>query len=450
MGDDGEPRYAMLETVREFGLEELATHGEGEANRHRHAAYFLVLAARVTPEMPGAAGVPPLAMLEAEHPNLREALSWLLQGGDDEGFLRLASAIWQLWYQHGHYGEGRRWMEQAVARADAAPAALRAEVLYKTGLLAHYQGDDERAVPLLDASLALAKAAGGTWVSAYGLLMLGIVAEDQGRYADAAPLLEEAASVAARMNMLSCMALARAHLAVVAYGEGRFARAAELGEEALRLAQSLGDTWAANTARWFLGLTACALGDHPRAATSLTDTLAIDEAEGNRASLADDYASFAVLAVATGQVEAAARLLGAAAALHQAIGAAVGFPERATYERARETARKALGEERFAAAWAVGRTLAPEDAVALAGEVAAAAMTSSSAPALPSVEAYGLTRREREVLRLVAAGQSNAQIAAALFISVPTVKRHLTNILAKLDLPSRSALTAYAHTHGLV
>jgi DNA-binding NarL/FixJ family response regulator len=121
------------------------------------------------------------------------------------------------------------------------------------------------------------------------------------------------------------------------------------------------------------------------------------------------------------------------------------------YERAASAAREVLGDETFTARWAAGRSLSLDEATALTREVAAAAMVSEPPASSPDpMTRYGLTSRELEVLRLVAEGRSNREIADALFISVPTVKSHLTNILGKLDLPSRSAATAYAHTHGLL
>jgi ATP/maltotriose-dependent transcriptional regulator MalT len=311
-------------------------------------------------------------------------------------------------------------------------------------MLANYQGDEERAIALLESGLALSRELGGTWVTPFGLLMLGTVAEDQGRYAQAAPLLEEARTVAEQLGHQSAIAYALGHLAIVAYGQGDLARAATAGAEALRLARSREDTWAAGVALRCLGLTACERGDFAAAAAHLIDALAIDLAQGNRDSIAHLYASFAVLAAGREQRDEASRLLGAAEALREVIGAALPLPERATFERAAVAARSALGDDAFAAAWAAGRALSQEEAVAITHAVAAAATIPGPAAR------HGLTSRELEVLRLVAFGHSNREIAKVLFISIPTVKRHLTNILGKLDLPSRSAATAYAHTHSLV
>jgi DNA-binding CsgD family transcriptional regulator len=157
--------------------------------------------------------------------------------------------------------------------------------------------------------------------------------------------------------------------------------------------------------------------------------------------------------LAAGQPEPAARLLGAAAALRARLDAPLPRLDRPLEEQWVAASRAALGEPAFEAAWAAGAALPLEAAVAEADALLAALAALAAAPdptgAAPAAVPGGLTPRELEVLRLVAAGRSNAEIAAALSISVPTVKRHVSTILAKLGQPSRPAAVAYAHTHGL-
>jgi DNA-binding CsgD family transcriptional regulator len=158
----------------------------------------------------------------------------------------------------------------------------------------------------------------------------------------------------------------------------------------------------------------------------------------------------AEIAVACGEHERAARLLGAAEAARerQGITRVPGLLPR--YEQNVLATKAALGEAAFATAWAEGLRLSPEDARAEAAQVAREAPDPARADVTTTAASHGLTPRELDVLRLVALGHSNREVAEALFISVPTVKRHLTNVLGKLGLPSRSAATAYSHTHGLV
>ena len=451
-GVDGEPRFTMLETIREFALEQLAVHGEETATRKRHAAYYLALAEQAAPDPPGGRMLEQwLWVLEAEHPNLRAVLTWLAEQGEPETCLRLACFLGQFWFHHMHLSEGRRWVEQALAQADAASADLRAEALWRAGLLANYQGDEERAISLLEGGLALSRELGDTWVTPLGLLMLGIVAEDQGRYAQAAPLLEEARTVAEQLGHQFVTPYALGHLAVVAYGQGDWSRALALGEEALHLAHAREDSWAAGVALRCLALTASERGDFMGAASHLIETLAVDLAQGYRESIMKDYAYFAVLAAGRGQMNEACQLFGASEALLEAFGGALALPESATYARAASAARTVLGDDAFAAVWAAGRALSLEEAATVARAVAAAAMMPNPTTSPPDVATrHGLTPREFEVLRLVAAGRSNAQIAHTLSISPRTVTTHLTKIFTKLRVSSRTGAVAAARRRNLV
>jgi non-specific serine/threonine protein kinase len=441
-------RCQILETIREYGLEQLALRGEEETARDRHAAYYLALAQRVEADPPGPAGIQWLGLLAAEHPNLRAALSWLLARGEAEACLRLASAVWQFWYAHGHLNEGRQWLEQALARADEAPADLRAKALVKAGALAHYQGDNAQAVLLLEAGLALSRDMGDSWVTPDALLLRGIMAEDQGRYVEAAALLEDAYTVAAQMDYHTCMATVLGHLAVVAYGQGDLPRALTIAEEALHLARAREDTFSAGIALHSLGLTACAQGDHARAATCLSELHTVDVLQGNREG--NNFASFAVLAAGLGEIETAARLFGAGEALREVVGAALALPERATYEQVIATARTGLGDDAFAAAWTVGRALSLDEATTLTREVADAAMRLQSSARPRDAGAHrGLTSREQEVLGLVAEGLSDRQIADTLSISPKTAGNHVSSILAKLGVTTRAAAATHAVRHGL-
>jgi len=197
----------------------------------------------------------------------------------------------------------------------------------------------------------------------------------------------------------------------------------------------------------FVGLLALDQKDRAAAGTHFVSALRLNASTPGTPEL-EAMVYVAVLGAASGQTEAAAQLLGAAAAASDAAGLGRWPILRRWEDTATVAARKALGEDRFVAAWTAGRALsaveAREEALALAEAIAAA--TTPPATADP----FGLTLREIEVLRLVATGQSNRQIADALSISVLTVKRHLSTILGKLGLPSRAAATAYAHTHGLV
>jgi DNA-binding CsgD family transcriptional regulator len=306
-------------------------------------------------------------------------------------------------------------------------------------------------VALLKEGLALSREVGGTWATPYVLMTLGLITVDQGHYSEAVPLLEEALPIFEEMGYRSGAALTLGHLAVAAYGRGNTAHAAAVGQEALQLACSLEDSWAAGLARWFLGLTACEHGAYAEAARHFTEMLVVDLSEGNQDSLAHDFASFGVLAAKIRLMGPAVCLLGAATTLREAFGGALALPERATYEQAMNTARAALGADAFTAAWAAGRAVSRDEAIMLTREVATAAMRHEpAATPLDRSAHHGLTSRELEVLRLLVAGHSNAQIADILFISPRTISTHLTSTFNKLGVSSRTEAIAAAHHLHLV
>jgi len=448
-GPTGEPRYLMLETVREFGLERLEASGEAEAARRRHAEWYTRLAERASAAMRRNVDSERWPVrLQAEHGNLRAALAWLSRAGTAEAFLRLAAALWPFWYRRGYLGEGRRWLTEALA-GEEIPAAARAEALTGAGLLAHYQGDEAGAIPLLEESLELHRTLADPWGTAFSLMMLGIVAEDQGAYERAVLLLAEALTLYARAGEQTNVAQVQCHLAVVALGQGRLERAAALCEQALAAARTLQTTFVAGFALVYLGLIACQRGDYRRAAAAFRENFALEQTPLGREGLPVDLASVAVYAAGSGHMAAGARLFGAAERQAQILGMPFNLPERGLFERARQTARSTLGEAAFLAAWTEGQAMTPERAL----EEAAALVATDGGAATEAVDpapSHGLTPRELDVLRLLVEGRSDREIAAALSISHRTVMRHVTGILAKLGVENRTAATSLALRRGLV
>jgi DNA-binding CsgD family transcriptional regulator len=241
-------------------------------------------------------------------------------------------------------------------------------------------------------------------------------------------------------------------LGIEEHNQGHYARASVLYEEGQAIWRDLGCTWELVCVTTNLGVTAQAQGNIAGAAAHYCESLLLLQDIGETWMMEELLALVAALAAETGDRERAARLIGATDRLLEVIGFALAPFIQVIYERARTRLRRELGEEAFAAARGMGERLTRAQALIEAHDVASvlAGTTVPDDPAQAARSRSDLTPRELDVLRLVAAGHSNAQIAAALFISVPTVKRHLTTILGKLGLPSRSAATAYAHTHGLV
>src|ERR687885_1938696 len=192
---DGESRFVMLELIREYALERLEASGEADALRRQHATVALALAEAAEPELRGPRQGMWLQRLEAEHENLAAALQWALQAQQGAMAMRLAGALWQFWYLHGHPVEGRRWLEDVLAGCSLgeSPAATaeRAKARAGAAALARYQGDYGRAQALHEASLVLYRELGGQQGIAGQLHGLGSVALDQGDAARALPLFSE-------------------------------------------------------------------------------------------------------------------------------------------------------------------------------------------------------------------------------------------------------------------
>jgi excisionase family DNA binding protein len=452
-GPGGEPRYAMLETIREYGLERLAASGEETQTRQRHAEYYDAVVAAVTPTPRWPPTAERVRLLDAERDNLRATLAWLDRVGEIERYLRLATRLFPLWTPLGNIGEGRRVLEQGLTHGTAIPVDLRALALGHAGTLAGLQGDGERALRLLGEALPLARAVATPTLdnrmdAAMMLRQLGRVLVHLGRYAEAEPYLEQSLAGFRDLGNAANAAFALVTLGLVAYGHGDLMRANKHLEAAIALLRTTGNPHP--SALQFLGLVACARGDTAGAVAAFAEASAQGEAAGEPAGSPVRTAGVAVLAIECGFPEAAARLFGAAAVRAIELGEPFLLPARATYERATAAARAALGEDRFATAWAAGQALTPEaaDEEARAFLAALESARASTAPA-DEVAEHDLTPRELEVLRLVAVGLSNRAIGDRLSISERTVERHVLHILTKLDVGSRTAAAAYAHAHGL-
>jgi non-specific serine/threonine protein kinase len=429
--------------VREFGLEQLEASGEADAVRARHAAFFAALAdeARASMLMNQAAG---LERLRAEDGNLLGALTWLERSADPAPFVGLAAALLDYWFVQSRYGEGRRWLERASALSERTSVALRARAHTAAGLMAIFQGDYAGAEEHYATAVSLWARGDDSAGMAMALGGYGLLAYRQGAYAAARERIERAlaltqsadpADAAGRVNHIEQVLM----LGDVAAAAGDLTDAAARYEEAAALARTDDFDWYLSDTLPGLGNVTLLRGDVDRAETLYREALLIAERFGDTVRLAGALGGLAAVAAARGQAVLAARRIGAAEARYEIAGVAPFRRDARVSEGASAAARHALGEDAYRAARELGRMEALESIVA--------DLDAASVPAPAS--RHGLTPRETEVVRLIAAGMSNAEIADALFLSVPTVKRHLTNILGKLELPSRSALNTWAHERML-
>jgi predicted ATPase len=434
-GPDGEPRFMLLETIREYALDRLAADGGLEDTRRRHAAYYVALAHSAAPQLRGAGQERWLLRLHADYHNLRAALEWLVDHDPATG-LRCAADLCQFWHMRSLLGEGRDWLARLLARCkgDACRAA-RAQALCAAGFLAYQQGDHpqaeqlsaesltlhralgdrqgaaaalmnlgsvafcradyaraiaiydealalcrtlgdlggvahalrslaliakdqgdfDRATLLLEESLAIYRQTGDTYGVARGLFNLSTVVYWQGDYPRSGALAEQSAAICRELGDQMVLAYALDGIGMAAYKQGDLARAAQHLEESLRLLRALDEKSGMALALHELGVIARAQGDQARAAALLRDGLGLAWNIGDRRR-----AAFCLEGLAAGRAcrpLQAARLMGAAAALRDTLGAPLPPAERADYERILAAVRSDAGPAAFEQAWQAGWTL---------------------------------------------------------------------------------------------
>jgi len=491
----GEPRFVMLETIREDGLDRLEASGGAAEVRRRHAEYYLGLMAAAEPRFLVAdrpERVDPFEGLEGELDNLRAALAWsqeeARQGRADGAgrALETAFTLVEVWNRQGHVSEASRWLEWMLAASAEAPTRTRVKVLNGAGWLAWVRGEYGRASALHEAAVVASRALADERLLAWSLGYLGTVARHRGAVEQAAAALEESLAlyrrlgegrgVARALRSLSllaqdrgddrAMALAEesvalfradlverdrdfAHglytLGLVAWLRGEYRRAAAVCEESLAIFRELGAPRGIAIASCMLGLVARREDDPRRAATLLTDGLIHAWKVGLREWIGVGLNYLAGIACDQRDYRRAARLLAATEALWAELGAAPWPTSRADHDRAISAARSALGAGAFAAAYEQGQAMTLEEAVEDALSLAEAIPAATPARESPADrELRRLTRREREVAALVAQGLTDAQLAEALVIGRRTAEKHVAHCLGKLGLATRAGLAAWA------
>jgi tetratricopeptide (TPR) repeat protein len=485
---DGESRFGMLATVREFALEQLIAHGEEATTRAAHAAYLLERVDRAQPELWAAAGPALLDRLAIEHDNLRAALSWAVTH-EPETALRLTAGLWRFWHKTNHWTEGRAWLERALAAGADQISLTRANALAGAGAIATEQGDFEPAGRFLQESLDLADQLGDALAAARALRGLGILASNRGDLEPAAALFERAlarfraipdqAGIARCLNDLGLVAdrrgdkeqaiayeeealpIVRAsgdqwfagvilgNLGSAYYERGDYERGQALTEEALAVSRLVGDTFGEAVNSYNLGNCVMQLGDPAGAIARYRQALALTRQLGEKQLATRILDRLAIALLAAGQPRPAVHLFGAAAALREASGDQLFVDEQRPIDTGHGAARDELGAVAFAEAWATGRSLSLEQATALAARIEIAPPAPAKTIARSPVSA-GLTPREIEVLRLLVEGRTDKEIAAELDLSRRAASRHVATILGKLGAPSRTAAATLALRDRLV
>jgi non-specific serine/threonine protein kinase len=405
---DQEPRYRLLETIRQYVLEKLSESGEGEPIRNQHLGYFLKLAERAEQEMQGAEQKAWFDRLEVEHDNFRAALRWSLESGGAraEAGLRVAGSLWWFWDIRGYKGEGIDWLERTLTlSASQAPADLvtRAKALCELGVLKFdparleeglalartlgpagresmalafwslgacvgFQADYVQAKSLEEEGLKLFRELGIPWGICDTLTFLGRVNIQMGDYQQAAVLLEESLRLARQTRNGNEIGFALWHLGLVSMARGDYEQATPLLEESLAQYKEIKNYSGITYLLGDLGIAAIRKGDTQQATSCYKEALTMYWELGYERDTAVGLEQLAHAAVVCKQPERAARLLGAAEALRESSGEALYPYQRPEYESCLEALRPQLDEATLAALWAAGRAMTVKQAVAYALE----------------------------------------------------------------------------------
>jgi predicted ATPase/DNA-binding SARP family transcriptional activator len=275
-------RYRLLETLREYALEQFATADELKQLQRRHAEYYLAFAERAEPELTRAEQYEWLNRIETEHHNLRAALDYWVATADGEMALRLAAALHTFWETRGYVSEGREWLRKVLTHQASATIATQAWALNAAGFLAFRQSDFAAARPMLEAALALFEQAGESMGVAKALQNLAIVEMRQGDHSAAQQHMEQSLYLCQALNYNSGIARAFNFLGNLAWDRGQITIAREHYLESLRLNQIIGDQAHIASGYFNIGNTARQLGDFASARTNYAACLTISRALGHK------------------------------------------------------------------------------------------------------------------------------------------------------------------------
>jgi non-specific serine/threonine protein kinase len=400
---DGEPRFKMLETIREFALERLNENGGLEDARNRHLLCFVQMAETTEPELTRSSQGIWLERLSEENDNIRAALAWSFESKQVELGLRLAGALVRFWSVRGLMTEGRRWLTEALAASAGVEPGVLGKAYFAAGFAALGQGDYPEARPFFDEALALARQSGEAKLEAQALQQIGWLVMTAGQHDEARELAGQALELAhgigdklvqsGALNILaevaaeggdadqanelyeqslalrrelgdkrlianSVLTLGRAELT-----RGDTARAASLLEEGRGLARELGDTWSQSLAVVNLGRLSLINGDQAEAAKLFADGLTLAKGRGDKRVAAECLQGVGAVAAVRGDNVEAAQLFASAEALLDAIGASPAAVEVSISEQYVPPVKAALGDQPFQSEWATGRDLSWDDAI---------------------------------------------------------------------------------------
>jgi non-specific serine/threonine protein kinase len=450
------PRFEMLETIREFGLEQLAAAGESWAVRHAHAAWFLAESEAAGLGLWGKERRKWAPVLEADISNIRGALGWLAMQDDaaNQLSLRLAEALWPYWHMYGHATEGSNWLERALLREGGTPLA-RAQALVVLGMLSWVQGDDRRATEALSEALPILRSAGVEIALARCLFCQSLVAWRRNDHGRMVALAQEARSLFQTANDQTGAGFCLSILGIVARGAGDYLTAVSLLNQAESSFAVADFRWGIATARYYAGEAALERGDAECGTELINDALTLYQEWGDPWGMGACVVALGALAQSHGQLARAAGLFGGGFALCDSAGAFLPPTELIRYQRIADGVRDSLGQfayDREAAAghempldalvtFALGTSLKPSESTHDRETQTRSGMNGGSALFTP---------RQVEVICLLAAGHPVKEIAVRWHCGVTNIYGHIHKACGRAEVTTVAELIAFAVRRGIV
>ncbi|HEX8683161.1 MAG TPA: tetratricopeptide repeat protein, partial [Ardenticatenaceae bacterium] len=365
-GSDGETRFLMLQTIREYALEKLEESGESTLLHQSYALFFLKLVEEAEPKVASGERVRWLKRLEAEYDNLRGALEWSLTETDaPELALHLSRLLFWYWYFRGRFEEGRNWLTRALDHdKQAAPTMARAVALYCAGTLAWFTGEAQEAHDYLQASVAISRHLGEKWVLAMCLGILGVDAVRRYGYDRAQALhaesigllteigakwslgwayfwqglsagrandpagraaLEQSVAIWREVRDPWALAVAEMGLAEAAYHTGDYEAARASLDDVLPTFREMGDKWLMAHSLMMLGGVALSHGNHEHAEALYAESLALRRDLGDKYGIAHALRGLASIAQQKGDAEQAISHYKASLALYREVSSLEGI-----------------------------------------------------------------------------------------------------------------------------
>lgn len=449
-----EPRYVMLSTIREYGIEQLKLLGEYESAVQEHAQYVLTLVERVQVELEVSQGPEQqsLDLLDVERQNIEGALQHFERTDQYGALLRLVGAMSPYWFTKSVLLDGSSWVNKALRSGDDVPIEHRARAMIGGGLISIEMGDFAFSLESLFSGCELAAEAESLPLLAKGKFGIGVVYQDQGRAAEAIPFFEEALDAARRSSMTVFSATVLSNLGLVMARAGDLAKGEAMLEQAVEEHRRVDYPYGAALAQRFLGQVLMKMGRLAEAKEQYALSLSIPPDEMQAWHIANALEGLAIAAEAERSAEISVQLFGAADKVRSVYGVPLEPALVDDYAMIYGRLRARLGDAAFSEHWLVGQNMETVDAIEAGLTFAASTVASDSLD--PEIEGkpvndFNLTPREREVLALMAEGRSNAEIADALFMSPRTAGVHVSHVLAKLSVDNRSAAVSVALKNGL-